>query len=787
MTRDWRPWAPNDNSEKNRYFDWNDVSGGLHPTWRLRGRDDKLSLDFPEIGCAEVDEALISVSDFFRQAIRVTENDEKQSPEGQQHNLTAADLHPVGDLNQKSLLLILLQSISQQYKSPTLRLPPVPPGSASICDANEGKYACYFTHVVKDGTLPAELEFDLETDDLKDDLKIDKDTVIVGVLDVGIPLGHRETRLPDGSTRILAAWQQTANRRVLGNDPDDKANQFYLPFGREILAHEINEALERHSPQGKKTGFLDEDSFNRELGLEDYTTPFGQRDLGLRASHGAHILSTAAGMSARNENASRARIIAVNMPDRSLIGHSAQFLEYFAVHGIMRIVMLADALWDKLHLEESAENPQGFPIVINLAFGKHAQSRDSFDPLTRLVKQLNELRKTQNRRPVILSLPVGNENLDRGNIRTRLAPGAKVSFDWRIKPEDQSANFVEIWTKHRDLPLCAPSTLALQIEAPGSAPSEFQGARNEQVLDYVEASRVGGRGLLTPGLLARVYCDRLVKGDMDVPNTPSELDDEGKPEDTDQRYLIAVKQTVLNEAVPVAPAGVWRITLQNRGQTALGVVINAQSDQTEQPLLAVNQRSYFERPEYERFDETGRVVDTATYPLDGSSPEVTDSSPVLRRHGTINAIGRTPNAFLVAGHRESDGRMVPYSSTGIQGGDNFGLPQHGSRSEKSGATGAVPLASLPIRTGPAHFGTLAAGTREGSVVAMEGTSFAAAQLTRRVLDLLLGDPDACVADAMKSAAEQEDSAGAFPGQVLPVKAGQGRLQSSGNRGRYRAG
>ena len=36
------------------------------------------------------------------------------------------------------------------------------------------------------------------------------ETVIVGIIDTGIALGHRRTRLPeDGGTRFLAAWQQS--------------------------------------------------------------------------------------------------------------------------------------------------------------------------------------------------------------------------------------------------------------------------------------------------------------------------------------------------------------------------------------------------------------------------------------------------------------------------------------------------------------------------------------------------------------------------------------------------
>ena len=43
--------------------------------------------------------------------------------------------------------------------------------------------------------------------------------------------------------------------------------------------------------------------------------------------------------------AEKIRLMAVNLPARALVGHSAQFLEFFAIHGILRIVTLADAIW----------------------------------------------------------------------------------------------------------------------------------------------------------------------------------------------------------------------------------------------------------------------------------------------------------------------------------------------------------------------------------------------------------------------------------------------------------
>ena len=67
--------------------------------------------------------------------------------------------------------------------------------------------------------------------------------------------------------------------------------QNQLPFGEEIYHDEIQERISKFS----KNGFLNEDEFNRDLGLVNPKDPFGQRDLDHTAAHGTHILDLAAG------------------------------------------------------------------------------------------------------------------------------------------------------------------------------------------------------------------------------------------------------------------------------------------------------------------------------------------------------------------------------------------------------------------------------------------------------------------------------------------------------------
>lgn len=78
--------------------------------------------------------------------------------------------------------------------------------------------------------------------------KLAPDAVILGIVDMGIPLGHHRFRLKGGrKTRILASWQQASAAK----------GQAYLPFGQELCAGEIDALIDRHT----HGSHLDEDAF----------------------------------------------------------------------------------------------------------------------------------------------------------------------------------------------------------------------------------------------------------------------------------------------------------------------------------------------------------------------------------------------------------------------------------------------------------------------------------------------------------------------------------------------
>ncbi len=540
------------------------------------------------------------------------------------------------------------------------------------------------------------------------------ETVIVGVIDVGIPLGHNRWRNPDGSSRILAAWQMPGEWSGL--------SQPYLPFGRELYRDDIDRLLAEYSG-GSLTGWLDEAGFNAATGTLDMEHVKGPRDLAGRHSHGAHVLDAAAGCSpepAGNAEAAfrdRVRIITVNIPGSGIFGASGTYLDDYMIYAVQRITDLADAIWLKNHpgFDPAADwaEPVGYPVVLNLSFGKQAGSKDTLDRFPNTLSRFHQAREAARLMPVRVVMPVGNDNLLRCNAYLEPMPGETLSLDWRVSPQDQSSNFVEIWTRNQDGSDCAPLELALV--PPGGDDTGFQ-VRVGQPEHYSELGDYG-----------RIYCQQIDEGDSDG----------GGASRRKFRYVLCTAPTARAAGDgPTAPAGVWKIRVKNRSDSQIQCVLSVQTDQQVLPGRPVNLRSYFDDPGYRVFDEDGHLVESYGYPPEPVGNDDLEYDTPVRRHGTMNASVTHGAVARVAGYRVSDGRPAPYSATGrgSTGGEDDGTAlghqrYHDRRSE--------PNAALPTEDGPAHFGILAAGSANGSVTAMSGTSFASSQATRVVAEALV--------------------------------------------------
>lgn len=575
--------------------------------------------------------------------------------------------------------------------------------------------------------------------------ELDRKPVIIGVIDIGMPLGHWRTRLETGRSRILAAWQMLGEFNETGSD---------VPFGRELLRDEIDHLLKSHSG-GAQDGELDQEAFNRATDGVTMIHPGGQGDLEHQASHGAHVLDWAAGddpfepkpvgdpksgkaaLTFRDDT----RIIAVNAPSATTFGAGGTYLEQFLFHAIARIVMLSDAIWKKNFAHTPGEL-DGFKVVINLAFGRQAAAEQSFDRFRKALKTLTDQRKKDWER-VDFIMPVGNDNQAQSNAFLEPEPELSQSLDWHIPPQDQSSNFVEIWSD--DLESGTPPVTANLCSPYGSA--EMQPLREERNIHFYSDLMLGGH------ILARVYAERVL-ADEDGRRHDSPASTLGETMRYRLSYIFCIAPTYRpTPAVyrgslgtsdpptykPDGVAGQWKLSVHNASAKKRRARVLVQTDQQLTPNRTINQRSFFEHPEYRHYDSMGRVLDSYSFPPDETNgvvnQDIATDTPI-RRHGTMLGMAAHGSAARIGGFRAADGRPAFYSATG-RGRDSGADIDSNLNFESFDDVKRAPTASFPTEDSPALFGILGAGSSDGSVAALRGTSFATPQATRTVVSDIL--------------------------------------------------
>lgn len=515
-----------------------------------------------------------------------------------------------------------------------------------------------------------------------------EDVVIVGVIDTGIALGHRRFRRKDGSSRFLAIWQQTA----------EYDGQDALPCGRELYTKDINLFLCKHSG-GQLNGRLDEEAFNRATHLVEPWHELGHRDLDYRAAHGTHVLDLATGLDPNCTDSEKYRIIAVNLPPQYIHGSAGNFLVFFAIFALERIICLADALWRKKHPCVKG----GYPLVVNFSYGMQAGAKDGYSPWEIAIANLIKRRDyNTNGAPTRIVMPVGNDNLERGAAVALMGKGKwtaskrtynlmpEVCLPWRIKPSDQTSNFVEICgipvSKSQKKNKITQKDFQIFITPPGYSP--------------LPVPPLGPGQHANLGDYARIYC----------PNPHG---------DYPLRLIICVAPTLrYGRRLAIAPAGDWEIMVRYIKLDPLDVIFHVQSDQSGTRHSRSGEQAYFDHCAYKIYREDSRTRDSFDYETGKDEEPWNEQGPVQRK-GTHNALATQLDVMVVGGYRLTDGRPALYSAT-----------MNGDRWRDTGRKVIDGL--YPTDDGPAHFGLLAAGSRDGSIVAYRGTSMAAALATREI-------------------------------------------------------
>jgi hypothetical protein len=523
-------------------------------------------------------------------------------------------------------------------------------------------------------------------------------TVVVGVVDYGIAFAHERFRLNRDATRIEYFWVQDAPcEEDVAERPGGQRAVNPVPYGRELNKRHIDNLLVADAD----SGIVDEDILYRRVAGK--LGHHWLRSVSRRVAHGTHVMDLACGYDLADEDRKKRPIVCVQLPDATTADTSGENLDAYALDGIRYILDRADAI-------ARQRRRASLPVVINFSFGNVAGPHDGTSDLEEAIDELINAHPN-----LSVVIPSGNSHL--GRLHAEFAfdrPHQNVDLHWRVLPDDRTPSFLEIW-------------LPLEVWLP-VADSDANLARRQAVVGlekqgspinlYVAAPGHGVEGALenaAPGDGLRLLADN---GDVLCEARYCFI---GAPTNRGM-FLIALQPTrrVVPApgvpANPVAPSGIWTITLGNVSLKPDGLVEAwIQRDDTPYGFPRRGRQSYFDHACYERFDHGGRVIEHDSEPEQGPC--------IIKRAGSMNAIATGARTVIVGGYVRNSRKPAEYSAGG---------PVADRWPRRGPSTSAVSDDSRVLR------GALAAGTRSGSVVTLNGTSVAAPQVARAKADELAG-------------------------------------------------
>jgi hypothetical protein len=509
-------------------------------------------------------------------------------------------------------------------------------------------------------------------------------SVVIGIIDFGFAFAHERFRR-ERTTRIEYLWVQDAPPTVSSA----------VPYGHEITAGTINRWL------AERDGCTDEDVLYRRA-----SSLLGRRwlrSVSRRMAHGTHVLDLASGYDLdESERMLQRPIVCVQLPEATVADTSGASLDSYVLDGIRYILKRADEIAEHAGLAS-------LPVVINFSSGEVAGPHDGSSDLEQAIDELIKLRSKI--APLEVVIAAGNSQLGRLHAEVLLRPREPVDLHWRVLPDDSTPTFLEIWLPHRP-PAAHPadgSRIKLKIRPPGEE-SEFS--------EWLDDSQAGAHLQYESG--NGVLCEIGYHYVSDPTNRGM--------------FLIAVQPTRRDETAPsgaatsaVAPSGTWTVTLANTGLNEAPAAAWIQWDDAPLGFPRRGRQSYFDEECYQRFfDVTSKDrVDRHRLVVQGREIEEDADQPScrIRRAGSMNGIATGERTVVVGGYLGKERRLARYSAGG---------PNARGGSWKRDGPDAVAVSDDSV----VHRGILAAGTRSGSVVAMDGTSVAAPQVTRLLAEKL---------------------------------------------------
>ena len=510
--------------------------------------------------------------------------------------------------------------------------------------------------------------------------------VVVGIIDDGIAFGHECFRDKRRKSRIASIWLQDGS--PLSNDSFD--------YGREINQDTINRRIEECTHKG---GF-EEDKFYQLMGVGDFTRK-GHKPVMWRQAHGTHVLDLAAGPQPKVGELSP---LAISRPDWRIICVQLPVATTANTSGASLAANVVDGIWYILNRSRPDDGAAYPNVVINLSYGILAGPHDGTSHLECAIDDIASFWEHATGAKVSVVIPSGNSHLSRIHAcieKHHFDRGdGCVGLPWRILPDDRTPSYLEVWLPHCSTRDASP--VELMIVPP-----------NGDASPWIDPTNRGAK--LTLENSGNVVCQASYEY---VPASSRAL------------FLIIVAPTasllagVEKGALATAPFGLWKVKLRRTGSYK-NDRINAwiQRDDTPFGYRTGGRQSYFDDPLYRRFDAAGREIED-DHPgdkikIDSRVGEKGHDS-IVKRAGSMNALATGESTIVLGGLLGKEQRLVKYTAGG---------PIERKVGETSPHRCGPDAVAVSDDTG-VRAGTLAAGTRSGSIVAMNGTSVAAPLITR---------------------------------------------------------
>ncbi|QYK42931.1 MAG: hypothetical protein KF887_07490 [Paracoccaceae bacterium] len=327
------------------------------------------------------------------------------------------------------------------------------------------------------------------------------------------------------------------------------------------------------------------------------------------------------------------------------------------------------------------------PVIINISYATFAGPKDGTKAVEALIARAVDRWRARTGREARVVLAFGNARLTRQAARLSVAADAPASLDWRLPPDDHTASYLEIRPdrpkslSRLTLGLTPPGAQAAQVIAPLAADT------------YAEVADGAGQAV---GRLYHIGARRTAPG----VTTPAHL-------------LLAMAPTSEHGTRPRAPHGGWRLDLSATGGNPVALRIEVQRDDTPMGYRLNGRQSYLDHPGAEGWD-------TETH--DYGAPE--PGCPITRA-GTHSSFATAPSAAVITVGAARDDTRAP-SRYAAEGADFT-------------ARSGPDLAALGDRS-PLAPGLVGSGTFSGSGRALDGSSAAAARVTRALALHLAAGP-----------------------------------------------